>query len=146
MYHHTVSPAAYIKPDAAVHAKSHRFSFLLSKLFAFIHCSLRLTTSCSTMSGKANQTSNVVGDIPMDDSQSATEMESETASSTSSTMADQAIATKEIPPLYQFWKALMVMDKDITTYRDATWLPEVLFCTHTTLDFSDDRPNKHRLL
>jgi hypothetical protein len=29
----------------------------------------------------------------------------------------------------------MVTDKDITTYHDAGWLPGVLVCTPTTLDF-----------
>jgi hypothetical protein len=64
MYCHTVLPTAYKKLDAVVHAKSHRFSLLLSNLLAIIHCSLLLTTSHSAMSGEVEQTSNVADDIP----------------------------------------------------------------------------------
>jgi hypothetical protein len=125
-----------IKLGAVVHAKSHQFSLLHLNLFAFIYCLLRLTTFLSTMSGKANQSSNVVGDIPVVSSQSAAGMESEVASSTSSsTMANQTMPRKEIPPLYQYWKVPMVMDIDIIAYHDIGWLPGVLVCTPTTLDF-----------
>jgi hypothetical protein len=37
-----------------MHAKSHRFSLLFSKLSAFIHYSLHLTTSFSVMSGETD--------------------------------------------------------------------------------------------
>jgi hypothetical protein len=33
-------------------------------------------------------------------------------------MVDQAMARKEIPPLYQYWKAPTMMDKYITAYHD----------------------------
>jgi hypothetical protein len=79
-----VSPVVHIKLDTDVHTKSHRFSLLLSNLLAIIHCSLRLTTSHSTMSGEAEQTSNIIGDIPTADSQSAVKVGSKAASSTSS--------------------------------------------------------------
>jgi hypothetical protein len=55
------------------------------------------------MTGEANQISNVAGDIAAFGSQSVAGVESEAASSTSSsTMADQAIANKEVPLLYQY--------------------------------------------
>jgi hypothetical protein len=109
-----VLPAVNIKLGSAVHAKSHQFSLLHLNLFAFIYCLLRLTTFLSTMSGKANQSSNIAGDIPVVSSQSAAGTESEVASSTSSsTMANQTMPRKEIPPLYQYWKVPMVMDIDI---------------------------------
>jgi hypothetical protein len=52
------------------------------------------------------------------------------------------MARKEIPPLYQYRKAPMVMDNDITAYHDVGWLLGALVCTPTTLDFSTiDRIN-----
>jgi hypothetical protein len=100
-----------IKLDTVVHDKSQRFSLLLSKLFALIHCALHLTTLCSTMSGEADQASNITDNNPTAGSQSATVVGSDTASSTpSSTMVDQAMARKENPPLYQYlsWCITMI--------------------------------------
>jgi hypothetical protein len=88
------------------------------------------------MSGKADWTSNVTSDIPVAGAGSATRARSEAASSTfSSTMADQAMARKEIQSLYQHWKAPTMIDEDIVAYHDAGWLSGALICTPTTLDF-----------
>jgi hypothetical protein len=43
---------------------------------------------------------------------------------------------KRAPPLYQYWKAPTVTNKDITAYHNTRWLPGVLVCTPTTLDFA----------
>jgi hypothetical protein len=85
----TLLPTTHIKLNTVVHAKSHCFSLVLSKPFAFIHHLLHLTTFYSTMSGEADQVSNVVDDIPATRSQSVVGVESKAASSTSSsTMAN----------------------------------------------------------
>jgi hypothetical protein len=60
-------------------------------------------------------------------------------------MADQAMARKEISPLYQYWKAPTVMDRDIATYHEVGCLSRVLLCTPYYLGFLDDRLNQHRL-
>jgi hypothetical protein len=44
-------------------------------------------------------------------------------------MVDQVMARKEISPLYEYWKAPMVTDKDISAYHDAGWLLEVMVYT-----------------
>jgi hypothetical protein len=57
-------------------------------------------------------------------------------------MADQAVARKEIPPLYEYWKAPTITNMDITVYHDAGWLLGVLLCSTTSLDFPTiDRTN-----
>jgi hypothetical protein len=33
-------------------------------------------------------------------------------------MADQAIANKAVPLMYEYWKVLIVTNKDITAYHD----------------------------
>jgi hypothetical protein len=67
---------------------------------------------------------------------SATGAGSEATSSTSSsTMANQAMVRKEIPPLYQYWKAPTVTDEDIAAYHEDGWLSGALVCTPTTLNF-----------
>jgi hypothetical protein len=99
-----------IKWDTTVLAKSQRFSLLLSKLFALIHCALHLTTLCSTMSSEADQASNIADNNPTAGSQSAIVVGSNAASSTpSSTIVDQAMARKENPPLYQYLSWCMTM-------------------------------------
>jgi hypothetical protein len=88
------------------------------------------------MLGEANHTYTVADDIPTTEIESAARAESQVASSTSSsTMADQAMVRKEIPSLCQYWKAPTVADKDIVAYHDAGWLSGVLVYTPTTLDF-----------
>jgi hypothetical protein len=83
-----------------------------------------------------DQTSNVVGDAAASSSWSGATVESEATSLTSSsTMANQTIARKEIPALYEYWKAPMVIDMDISAYHVVDWLPRVLLCSWTTLDF-----------
>jgi hypothetical protein len=114
MYHHIVLPVVHMKMDAFASAKSPQLSLLLSKLFASIHYSLRLTTSFSTMSSKADQTSNITGDIPVAGAESVARAESEAAFSTSSsTMANQ----------------------DIIAYHDGGCVPRILVYIPTTLDF-----------
>jgi hypothetical protein len=72
------------------------------------------------MSGEADQSSNAIGENPAAGTGSVAGVESEAPSSTSSsTMVDQTMARKDIPPLYEYWKAPTVMDKDITTYHNA---------------------------
>jgi hypothetical protein len=76
------------------------------------------------MYGEADQSSNVASEIPTASAESATTVESEPPSSTSSsTMADQAMAKKQIPALHEYWKAPTVIDKDIIAYLDGGWLP-----------------------
>jgi hypothetical protein len=88
------------------------------------------------MFSEASQASNIVGDVTAVGSQSVAGTESEAASCTSSsTMADEAIAKKDIPPLYQYWKALTVTDKDTTAFHDTDWLLGALLFTPTTMDF-----------
>jgi hypothetical protein len=124
-----------MKLNAVMHAKSQRLSLLFSKLFAFIHCSLHLTTSFFVMPGEVDQISNVIGDIPAADTRRASGTGSETTSSTSSsTVTHQAMARKGILPLYQYWKVPTVTDEDITAYHEGGWLFEALVCTPTTLD------------
>jgi hypothetical protein len=49
---------------------------------------------------------------------------------------------KEIPPLYEYWKAPTVRDKDIAAYHDIGWLLGGLVCTPTSLEFPTiDRTN-----
>jgi hypothetical protein len=74
------------------------------------------------MSGEAAPSSNTTSEICAVGTESAV-AESKTApSSSSSTMADQAMARKEISPLYEYWRALTVTDKDIIV----DWLLGVL--------------------
>jgi hypothetical protein len=41
----------------------------------------------------------------------------------------------------------MVAHMDISTYHATSWLPGVLLCSPTTMDFlTTDRPNEHCLL
>jgi hypothetical protein len=109
----------------------------------FIHFSLQCTTFHSMTTGECVQISNVAGDVNASSSQSGATAESEATSSTSSsTMADQAISNKAVPLLYEYWKVLAVIDKEIATYHDVGWLSRVLVCNSTTLDFpAIDRTN-----
>jgi hypothetical protein len=86
----TLSPTTHVKLDATVHTKSHRFSILLLKpsIFHSLLTAPHRTIFHSTMTSEADQISNVAAS----GSQSAAGPESEVASSTSSTMADQGIA------------------------------------------------------
>jgi hypothetical protein len=55
------------------------------------------------VAGESDHTSNIVGHTATSGSRSGVAAESKAASSaSSSTMADQAIAMKEIPPLYDY--------------------------------------------
>jgi hypothetical protein len=95
------------------------------------------------MTGEADQISNITGNVAASSSQSGAATESKAVSSTtSSTMADQAIANKAVRLLYEYWKALMVTDQEISTYHNAGWLSGLLLYTPTTLDFPTiDRTN-----
>jgi hypothetical protein len=42
---------------------------------------------------------------------------------------------KQIPNLYLYWKVPTVTDKDIANFHDVGWLPGILLCTPTTLEF-----------
>jgi hypothetical protein len=59
----TLSSATHIKLDAAIHAKSHRFSLLPSNLLLFIYCSLHHTVLHFTMINEVEQVSNIASDI-----------------------------------------------------------------------------------
>jgi hypothetical protein len=88
------------------------------------------------MTGEVDQISNVTGDVTESSSHSDAGTKSEVTSSTYySTMFDQAIANKAVPLLYQYWKAPMVTDKDISAYHAASWLPGVLLYFPATMDF-----------
>jgi hypothetical protein len=100
--HHAVMPAVHIKLDTVVHAKSHQFSLLLPNLFTFVHCSLCHIVFFLKMSSEADQSSNIAGEIPAPDTESATKAKSEDPSTSSSTMVDHVMASKEIPPLYKY--------------------------------------------
>jgi hypothetical protein len=54
------------------------------------------------MSSEADQSSNIAGEIPAPDTESATKAKSEDPSTSSSTMVDHVMASKEIPPLYKY--------------------------------------------
>jgi hypothetical protein len=119
MYRHTIACRTY---KAGQHCARQVPSFLTPAFkdhLLFIHFSLQRTTFHSTMVGESDQISNVVSDAADSSSQSGTAAESKDASSTSSsTMANQTIANKAVPLLYEYWKAPTVTDKEITTYHD----------------------------
>jgi hypothetical protein len=56
-------------------------------------------------------------------------------STSSPTKADQAMAESKIPNLYEYWKALMVDDTNLTNLYAVGWLPRGLVCSSTTLEF-----------
>jgi hypothetical protein len=107
-----------------------------SQHFHLHSCKLHPTIFFLKMSAEADLSSNVAGEVPTGGVQSVIAIESEAPSSTSSsTMDGQAMVKKQILSLYEFWKALTVTDEDITNFHAAGWLPGVLLCTPTTLDF-----------
>jgi hypothetical protein len=117
MYRHTVMPATHIKLDVVIHAKSNQFSLMLHNLFAFVLCSLCHTVFFFNMSSEVGQSSNVADKILAVGTKSAVTVGSKAPSSTSSSnMVDQTMVRKEIPPLYEYWKASTVTDKDIANY------------------------------
>jgi hypothetical protein len=70
------------------------------------------------MIGETNQTSIIVGDAAASGSKSATGAESEVASaSSSSNVAVQTTVKKEVPKLYEYWKASTTTEKDFSAYR-----------------------------
>jgi hypothetical protein len=132
----TLFPVIHIKLDATVHAKSHRLSLLSSIFPLFIHCSLYCTTLHSTMTDKIDQISNVAGDAAASDPRNGADVDSETASASSSSNATiQTMAKKEVPKLFEYWKAPTITNKDLTAYHAAGWLPGVVLCSTNFLEF-----------
>jgi hypothetical protein len=67
------------------------------------------------MTSKADQTSNVTGDATVSGSKGATHAESEaTSSSFSSNVAIRTMVKKEVPKLYEYWKAPATTEKDLS--------------------------------
>jgi hypothetical protein len=139
----TLSPTAHIKLDAIVHAKSHHFSLLSSCLLLFIHCSLHHSTFHCTMTSKTDQTSNVASDVAASGSSNTADAEHEaTFASSSSNMVIQTMVKKEVPKLYEYWKAPTTTKKDFSAYYATDWLSGVMICSTTSLNFATiDRTN-----
>jgi hypothetical protein len=98
-----MTPAIHTKLDATMHTKSHQFSLLLPNLFDSIPCYQCHTIFFLMMSSEADQSSNAAGEIPVVGNESVAAVGSEAPSSiSSSTMADQTMARKEIPHLYEY--------------------------------------------
>jgi hypothetical protein len=83
----TLPPTTHIKLDAAVHARSHRFSLMSSSLLFFIHRSLHHTSFHCSMVGETDQTSLIVGDAAASGSKAVTSMKSNTTAASSSANA-----------------------------------------------------------
>jgi hypothetical protein len=108
----------HIKLDAVMHAKSHRFSLLPSSLLLFIHCSLHHSTFHHTMTGETDQTSNVASDVATSGVRSVAHMESEAAStSSSSNIAIQTMTKKEVTKMLEYWKAPTITEKDLLAHH-----------------------------
>jgi hypothetical protein len=119
-----------------VHAMSHRFSLLPSSLLLFTHCSRHHSTFHHTMTSENDQNSNATGDTAMSGAKSAAGAESETASvSSSSNVVIQTMAKKEVPKLFEYWKALTITEKDLSSYHATGWLTGVVLYSTTALDF-----------
>jgi hypothetical protein len=115
----TLSHVVHIKMDATVHAMSHCFSLLPSSLL-LIHCSLHCSTFPCAMSGETDQASNAAGDTAVSNSKGTTGAESETDStSSSSNVAVWTMAKKEVPKLFEYWKALSKTKEALTAYHGA---------------------------
>jgi hypothetical protein len=139
----TLSPATHIKLDTAVHTMSHHFSLLPLSLLLFIHYLLHHTRSHATMTSETHQTSLITGDAAASGSKAATGAEREAASaSSSSNMVIQAMVKKKVPKLYEYWKAPMIMEKDLSSYHATGWRLGGKICSITDLDFPTvDRTN-----
>jgi hypothetical protein len=86
-------------------------------------------------STEVDQSSNIASEVPTVGAESVVAVESRAPSTSSSTIADQAMAKKQIPNMYEYWKVPTVTDKDIANFHDVGWLLGVFLCTPTTLDF-----------
>jgi hypothetical protein len=118
-----------------LHTKSHHFSLLPSIFLLFIHYSLHHTSSHATMTGETDQTSIVIRDVVASNSKGATGTESETASTSySSNMAIRTMAKKEVPKLYEYWKAPTITEKGLSAYHAVGWLLGVMLYSTTSLD------------
>jgi hypothetical protein len=88
------------------------------------------------MTGKIDQTSLITGGIATFGSKAATGMESETASASSSpNVASQAMVKKEVPKLFEYWKAPTTTEKDLAAYHAIDWLPSVVLSSSLTWNF-----------
>jgi hypothetical protein len=45
------------------------------------------------------------------------------------------MAKKEVPKLFEYWKAPTITEEDLTTYHVISWLPGVVLCSTTPLEF-----------
>jgi hypothetical protein len=132
----TLSPTTHIKLVAVVHAKSHRLPLMYSIFLLFIHRSQHCTILHSTMTNKTDQISNTVGDAAASGSRSSATAESKIASaSSSSNVVVWTMAKKEVPKLFEYWKAPTIIEEDLTTYHVISWLPGVVLCSTTPLEF-----------
>jgi hypothetical protein len=88
------------------------------------------------MAGEIDQTFLATGDVAASGSKVVSGMESNTSStSSSSNVATQTIIKKEVPMLYEHWKASMVTEADLATYYAASWLPGEVLSSITDLKF-----------
>jgi hypothetical protein len=118
-----LSPVAHIKLNATVHVKSHRFSLLSSRLFFFIYYLLHRTHLPCAIAGESNQTL-----LAADDAAGNTKMiygaESDVAmASSSSNVAVERMAKKDVPVLIDYWKKSTVIEADRSAYHCVGWLP-----------------------
>jgi hypothetical protein len=132
----TLSPITHIKLDTVVHANSHHFPLLSSIFLLFIHCSLHRTTLHSTMTDETDQISNAASDTAASDSHSGAAVESKIAfASSSSNVVIWAMAKKEVPKLFEYWKAPIITEEDLTAFHGTRGLPGVVLCSTTPLEF-----------
>jgi hypothetical protein len=100
------------------YTKSHHFSLMPSSLLLLIRCLLHRTSFHHTMTGETDQTSLIISGAFASGSKDVTGTESETASaSSSSNVATQTMAKKEVPKLFEYWKAPTTSEKDLAAYH-----------------------------
>jgi hypothetical protein len=88
-----------------------------------------------SQSHEADRSSGVTDEIHAASAMSVAAGSESRFSTSSPTKVDQAMAKSKIPYLYEYWKASMVDDKDITNFHVTGWFPRRLVCSPTTLEF-----------
>jgi hypothetical protein len=120
----TLSPAAHIKLNATVHAKSHCFSLFAFKSLTFPFTALlhRIQSSC-TMADESAQTLFVVDDTAANTKTFSSVESDVAAASTSSNVAIEKMAKEDVPVLTGYWKKSTVTEANRYAYHNAGWLP-----------------------
>jgi hypothetical protein len=116
--------------------KSHHFSLIPLSLLLFIHYSLHHSTFPCTMTGEADQSSNIIDAAAASDthddavaasgSKGATGAESKIASASSS--SNVVVQT-------MVYHAPTITEDYLTAYHTAGWLPGMVLCSTTPLEF-----------